>query len=234
MATPRKSSVMAAVPKGWPAGKLSLAALPNQTVEKVVKASEELFAEFGYNACTFKLISAKSKVNQGLLYYYFETKERLFSEIFMRWAEPLATRRTMLLDALEDAAPSRKLTLEDIVRAFITPVLEVYEHGQDGRAFLRIHAQLRTEPVDFALALRRRAFAVSTDRFLKLVRAACPHLSTAAVGWRFNALIGAYHMAITRGSRVEDLLGKIKPKIDMKQALEQTIKFSVAGFLAEE
>ena len=31
------------------------------------------------------MISATSKVNQGLIYYYFGSKENLFSEIFMRW-----------------------------------------------------------------------------------------------------------------------------------------------------
>lgn len=230
----QKSSVPAATLKDWPDSKRSLAAWPNQTAEKVIRASEELFAKCGYNACTFKMISAKSKVNQGLIYYYFGSKENLFSEIFMRWAEPLARRRNMMLDELEGAAPGGRPELEDIIRAFIIPVLEVYERGQDGRAFLRIHAHLRTEPVTFALALRRKAFSASTERFLKLVRATCPHLSSAAVGWRFNAMIGAYQMAISRGGRVEDFFSATKTKIDMREALEQTIKFSVGGFLAEE
>ena len=230
----QKSSVSAVTSKDGPDGQWSLAALPNQTAEKVIGASEELFAKFGYNACTFKMISTKSKVNQGLIYYYFGSKENLFSEIFMRWAEPLAQRRNMMLDELKRASPGGRLGLEDIIRAFIIPVLEVYERGQNGRAFLRIHAHLRTEPVTFALALRRKAFSASTERFLKLVQATCPHLSRAAVGWRFNAMIGAYQMAISRGGRVEDFFSTTKAKIDMREALEQTIKFSVAGFLAEE
>ena len=78
----QKSSVPAATLKDWPDRKWSLAALPNQTAEKVIRASEELFAKCGYNACTFKMISARSKVNQGLIYYYFGSKENLFSEIF--------------------------------------------------------------------------------------------------------------------------------------------------------
>jgi AcrR family transcriptional regulator len=234
MAMRQKSSVSAVTSKDGPDGKWSLAALPNQTAEKVIGASEELFAKFGYNACTFKMISAKSKVNQGLIYYYFGSKENLFSEIFMRWAEPLAQRRNMMLDELKGASPGGRLELEDIIRAFIMPVLEIYERGQNGRAFLRIHAHLRTEPVAFALALRRKAFSASTERFLKLVQATCPHLSRATVGWRFNAMIGAYQMAISRGGRVEDFFSTTKAKIDMREALEQTIKFSVAGFLAEE
>ena len=136
----QKSSVSAVTSKDGPDGKWSLAALPNQTAEKVIWAAEELFAKFGYNACTFKMISAKSKVNQGLIYYYFGSKENLFSEIFMRWAEPLAQRRNMMLDELKGASPGGRLELEDIIRAFIIPVLEVYERGQNGRAFLRIHA----------------------------------------------------------------------------------------------
>jgi AcrR family transcriptional regulator len=234
MAIRQKASVPAATSKDRLDGEWLPAALPNQTAERVMRASEELFAKFGYNACTFKMISAKSKVNQGLIYYYFGSKENLFSEIFMRWAEPLARRRNTMLDELEGAASRGRPRLEDIIRAFIMPVLEVYERGQDGRAFLRIHAHLRIEPVAFALALRRKAFSASTERFLTLVRATCTHLSSATVGWRFNAMIGAYQMAISRGGRVEDFFSSTKAKIDMREALEQTIKFSVAGFLAEE
>jgi AcrR family transcriptional regulator len=108
MAMRQKSSVSAVTSKDGPDGKWALAALPNQTAEKVIGASEELFAKFGYGACTFKMISAKSKVNQGLIYYYFGSKEKLFSEIFMRWAEPLARRRNMMLDELERAAGAWK------------------------------------------------------------------------------------------------------------------------------
>jgi TetR/AcrR family transcriptional regulator, cholesterol catabolism regulator len=88
-----------------------------QARERLLDAALELFAERGFEATTTKLIAGRAGVPNGLIYYYFETKEKLL--------ECLLAERTFLPDlqarvtearANRDADP--RLTLIEICTEF--------------------------------------------------------------------------------------------------------------------
>lgn len=60
------------------------------TRERLLDAALELFAERGFEATTTKLIAERAGVPNGLIYYYFGTKEKLLECLF--------TERTFLPD----------------------------------------------------------------------------------------------------------------------------------------
>ena len=200
--------------------------------ERLLDTSELLFAELGYAACTFRAISAQSGINQGLLHYYFTSKQNLFTEVFLRRAHVIAARRIALLDAAEAQSGAGHVPLETLVRHFLTPALEMAQQGEGGRAFVRIHSQLRGEAGDLGLALRRQAFGASTERYVSALRSACPHLSAEAVYWRFNFMVGSYLVVSSQAGRLEDYSGGACAASNMQAALEQLVPFAIAGFLA--
>lgn len=54
-----------------------------ETMEKrILKAAETLFAEHGFAKTTLMQIAQKAGCNQGLVNYYFRTKEHLFEQVF--------------------------------------------------------------------------------------------------------------------------------------------------------
>lgn len=51
---------------------------------RILKASEELFAINGYDATGIAQIAEKSEITKSLLYYYFESKEKILEELFSK------------------------------------------------------------------------------------------------------------------------------------------------------
>ncbi len=200
--------------------------------DRLLDTAEQLFAELGYADCTFRVIAAQSGINQGLLHYYFASKQNLFSEVFLRRAHVIAAQRVALLDAAVAKFGEGRVPLEVLVRDFLTPTLEMARQGEGGRAFVRIHSQLRGEAGDLGLALRRQAFGASTDRYVQALCAACPHLPAEAVYWRFNFMVGSYLVVNSQAGRLEDYSGGACTAGNVKSALDQLVPFVVAGFLA--
>lgn len=201
---------------------------------KLLSAAELLFAEHGYNGCTFRMISKKAGINQGLLHYHFGSKENLFSEMFVCRAQELVAWRMRLLDEAEAEADGAAVPIERLVRCFIEPPLRMLDGSRGQRAFIRIHAHLRSDPVPFGLDLRRRAFGASTTRFVEAMKRACPHLSLDAVVWRFNSMVGSYLVVVTQGARIEDLSGGLCSSRDIDAAIEQLVPPLVAAFQAPD
>lgn len=54
-----------------------------KTKQKLIKAAEETFGEFGFFTTGIIDITRKAKVSQGTFYTYFETKEDIFRELVM-------------------------------------------------------------------------------------------------------------------------------------------------------
>lgn len=200
--------------------------------ERLLDTAEQLFAELGYADCTFRVIAAQSGINQGLLHYYFTSKQNLFSEVFLRRAHVIAAQRMALLDSAMAKFGEGRVPLQVLVRDFLTPTLEMGSQGEGGRAFVRIHSQLRGEAGDLGLALRRQAFGASTDRYVQALCAACPHLPPETVYWRFNFMVGSYLVVNSQAGRLEDYSGGACAAGHVQTALDQLVPFVVAGFLA--
>lgn len=204
------------------------------TREKIIETAEILFAGHGYEGCTFRMISDKAGVNQGLLHYHFGSKENLFSEMFLRRAADLVERRLTLLEAAASSAPDHLPQLSDVIRCFIEPPLRMLQGTEGERAFIRIHARLRSEPLPFALQLRRTAFGASTRRFVDVMAEVCQHLSRETVAWRFNCMVGTYLVVVTQGARISDLSDGTQDASDIEKAIPQLTAFLIGGFAASD
>lgn len=201
--------------------------------DKILASAVILFAEHGYTACTFRMIAEHSGTNQGLLHYYFGSKQNLFCDVFEAWADVLVRRRMHLLDEAERRFPGG-VPVETLVRCFVEPPLRMLQDDECQRAFIRIHARLRSDPVEFGLDLRRRVFGPSTRRFVEAMARACPHLSWEAVAWRFNWMVGSYLVVVTQGARIGDISeGRCSPD-DIDAALSHLLPVLVAGFTAPD
>ncbi|HEY4372849.1 MAG TPA: TetR/AcrR family transcriptional regulator [Burkholderiales bacterium] len=208
------------------------APLASDAKERLLDAAELLFAELGYASCTFREIAGRSGINQGLLHYYFGSKQNLFTEVFMRRAQVVASHRELLLDEAIASHGAGQMPVETLVRAFLTPALSMAQAGPGGAAFVRIHSQLRSEAGDIGLMLRRQAFGASTQRYVKALTDACPHLPKKIVYWRFNFMVGSYLVVSSQGGRLEDYSGGTCTSSDVESALAQLVPFVVAGFMA--
>ncbi len=96
------------------------------TRERILNASESLFAELGFDGVSLRMITQRAGVELALANYHFGPKKDLFSAVVERRALELnEARRT----ALESLGPTP--ALEDLIDAFTRPFLE--KGAPDGR-----------------------------------------------------------------------------------------------------
>jgi AcrR family transcriptional regulator len=199
--------------------------------QRLMDASEQLFAEHGWNAVSIRTIVAAAGVNLAALHYHFGSKEQLLSEIFTARAKPIAEERVRLLSEIDlDNDPSLELILE----AFLRPALTI---GTDprfgGRAFVKLRARLATEPESVSRKILANAFDESSGEFLQAMARALPNIPRAELEWRFHFMLGAMFYTMADAGRIQSLTdGRCDPG-RVEDALAHIIPFLAAGFRAK-
>jgi AcrR family transcriptional regulator len=198
---------------------------------KLLKSAETLFASKGYREVSVREIAARAGVNSALVGYYFGGKQELFNEVYRLHAAPLANQRIKRL--AEITAKSRKPSLEEILKAWIVPWLQIGTDLPDKASNVRFMANLsgeRWEHTKKASPYTQRPHAV----VLKALRGCLPYLSEETLLWRLHFITGA----IAFGLRIPDPLrayskGRCDPA-DMEALFMQIFPFAASGFTAPE
>ena len=192
----------------------------------ILDAAETIFSNQGYAGTTLREISDRAGVTQGLISYYFKSKFDLFSETFLRRAEAISTQRIERLEALQDGGQSPSVAA--IVEAFLAPILALRTTAQ-GRAYLRLHARLHTEPPNLSYDLRKNAYDVSTNLYAEALHAALPHLSRSDIYWRMTLMIGTYLYALSDTHRMDELMAGSYDPEDADKLMAETVAFITSG-----
>jgi AcrR family transcriptional regulator len=101
-----------------------------RTREHLLDAALELFAERGFEATTTKLVASRAGVPNGLIYYYFGTKEKLLESLFAERTF-LPDLQARVTSACADRHADPRLTLVEIC-------IEFYAALQRNEPFVRI------------------------------------------------------------------------------------------------
>ncbi|MCV7069002.1 helix-turn-helix transcriptional regulator [Mycolicibacterium farcinogenes] len=101
-----------------------------EVVAATLTAAAELFAERGPAATSIRDIAARSKVNHGLIYRHFGTKEQLVGAVL----DHLGGQLTALLDGEGETEHIRQ-TVDQHMRVMARALLDGYPVGQLQRLF---------------------------------------------------------------------------------------------------
>jgi AcrR family transcriptional regulator len=121
----------------------------SDTMNRILDAAEEFFAERGVAATSVRNITDKAGVNVAAVNYHFDTKENLIRKVIERRAFKLDEGRGGALDAVEKraAAEGRDPTVPEIIDAMITPVVEIAQSGgTQWQHFVRFISRIPSEP----------------------------------------------------------------------------------------
>jgi AcrR family transcriptional regulator len=118
------------------------------TKERLLDASEALFAERGFAGTSVREVTRAAGVAVSAANYHFGSKEALLRAALMRRIQPANARRFALLDQ----AVASGAALEDVLAAFFRPALELraqaFSRG-DASHTLRLSALLYANPPAF-------------------------------------------------------------------------------------
>ncbi len=202
------------------------------TKEKILDAAEKLFVDNGFAATSVRAVIKEADVNTAAVHYHFGSKDGLIEAVFKRRLAELNRERLDRLDALESEFGDRAAPLEDVIRAFLDPVMRRHCAGGVEEIIPRLMGQVITEPALLTGGVLRDAFAEVAMRFSRAIGRAMPGLDRGEVEWRLHMVVGAMVFTVI-APRIHP--GKARGHAWLKNPDELTgrlTRFLVAGIQA--
>ncbi len=202
---------------------------PGVTKTRILDAAERLLSERGFASSSLRAITAAAGVNLGAVNYHFRSKEALIQSVFARRLGPINRERLAALDACEAKAGRNPVPLDELLSAFIDPVLR---SSGDGMVFLRLLGRMYFEPSLDLQRIFRAELGMVVERFRKAFHRALPDLSPEDIFWRLFFSIGAMAQMLASAPLLEFISGGICDPSDTEDARERLVGYVRAGLSA--
>jgi len=89
---------------------------PSIRINEILDVADYLFFTKGYDATTINDITKKMGVAQGMLYYYFKSKEEILEKMLDRHADSLMTEIKTIIDLNSSPTEKISLTISNVLR----------------------------------------------------------------------------------------------------------------------
>lgn len=202
-----------------------------QSIERILDAAEQLFAEFGYHGVTLKDVAARIGVSSTLIHYHFNGKESLFEAVWARRAPISAQNR---LEAMRRYAEEvgDKVTVEGALHAWIDTDLNVQIHEtEQWMAFGKISAQANSA-AGWGAEKMGKYFNPVVLALIDLLRKAMPDCDEATIFWGYHFVSGAMTHNMARTGRLDELSHGLCSSNDLESIRHHMATFMAAGFKA--
>ncbi len=200
------------------------------TKDRILDAAEQLFAERGFADTSLRTITAAAGANIASVNYYFQSKEALIRAVFSRRLVPINRARLELLDRLE--AQGGQPSVEDLIRAFLAPVIQAGDNCADLTKFGRLVGRMYADPSDMFARIFREEFGEVKVRFIAAFERALPGLPTEEMYWRLHFLIAVLAHTMAGLHQIRTISGGLCDVSDKSAILERLVAFLAAGFRA--
>ncbi|HUG23481.1 TetR/AcrR family transcriptional regulator [Piscinibacter sp.] len=160
---------------------------PNRK-QNILLAAERLFAARGFHGVSIRDIAEEAGVPLALVGYYYGPKVELYHEIYRQRSGYIGERLQGLAQAQRSARPGHYL--EEIVKAFVLPVLAVAANP-DGRHFLRLLSRGMADHLEEDEPVIRELFDPLAHAFIDAMTAAVPAATRARIAWCYQFALGA-------------------------------------------
>lgn len=202
------------------------------TKERILDAAERLFAEKGVDATSLRKVTGAAGVNVAAIHYHFGSKEELLRAVIGRRFDPVNQERLKRLDRLEAAASEP--SVEDILRAFLEPALEMLDAlGEQSALLARLVARIYSDASEPLKNVLVSQFGDIFARFVGALMEALPELPPAEVVLRFQYTAGVLHQSL---SIIELPVAEVSPvelpALDTEDMLQRMVSFVAAGLRA--
>jgi AcrR family transcriptional regulator len=178
--------------------------------ERIRDAAEQVFASYGFEGASMRLIAEQAGVAQALLHYHFQSKAALHAAVFERRSSTINDRRARLLDQLFGGAASP--SLEDVLEILFLPVATLgEEHRGDYDSFQQMVIAVSVGSDRRSIELMTRYYDPIARRFIEAFQTVVPGLSEKSAIWSYLFALGARMQAQSRSNRAARLAKSKKP-----------------------
>lgn len=206
----------------------------SETVDRILDAAEELFAERGFSDTSLRMITSKAKVNLAAVNYHFGSKNALIHAVFARFLTPFCEALEQAFDDLE-AQSTPPHCLESLLQALTETAIRSHrgqrEHGIS--IFMRLLGLAYTQSQGHLRKFLEAEYSETFGRFMRLLKEATPELGAVERYWRIQFMIGATAFTMSSsealGQILENKLGITTP---VEEIVARMVPFLAAGMQA--
>jgi AcrR family transcriptional regulator len=201
------------------------------SIERILDAAEQLFAEFGYHGVTVKDVAARIGVSSTLIHYHFNGKESIYEAVWARKAPVSAHDR---LEAMRRYAEEvgDNVTVEGALHAWIDTDLNLQlEHRDQWIAFGKIAAQANSS-AGWGAGKMSKYFSPVALALIELLKKAMPECDEETIFWGYHFVSGAMTHNMARTGRLDELSHGMCSSEDFESIKRHMATFMAAGFKA--
>jgi AcrR family transcriptional regulator len=205
----------------------------NATREQLLDAAERLFSEEGIDAVSLRDITAAAGANVAAVNYHFGSKDNLVREVFARRFAPLNEERLRLLEAFEARSRCGRASLEQVLFAFVHPVVRRMVDDPQTPRFMRLMAHVHTGSNRSFVGFLLDDMSDMIERFIDATQRAAPSLDRAELHWRGHFMMGVLlHTAAAEGLLEMFSGGRCRVK-NAGELSRRLVAFMAGGFRAD-
>ncbi|MGK7027757.1 transcriptional regulator PsrA [Pseudomonas aeruginosa] len=196
----------------------------SETVERILDAAEQLFAEKGFAETSLRLITSKAGVNLAAVNYHFGSKKALIQAVFSRFLGPFCASLEKELDRRQAKPEAQHATLEDLLHLLVSQAMAVKRRGgaaPPGLAFSQSQGHLRK--------YLEEVYGKVFRRYMLLVNEAAPKLPPIELFWRVHFMLGAAAFSM---SGIKALRAMAETDFGVNTSTEQVMHLMVPFFAA--
>jgi len=227
-----EDATLASPPDSKPArAKNHKARVREASIERILDAAEQLFAEYGYHGVTLKDVAARVGVSSTLIHYHFNGKESIFEAVWARRAPVSARNR---LEAMRRYAEEvgDQITVEGALHAWIDTDLNVQiDDTEQWIAFGKISAQANSA-AGWGAEKMSKYFNPVVLALIDLLKKAMPDCDEETIFWGYHFVSGAMTHNMARTGRLDDLSHGLCSSADFDSIKQHMATFMAAGFHA--
>lgn len=198
---------------------------------RILDASEQLFAEQGFDETTLRQITTRAGVNLASVNYHFGSKKALSQAALDRYMSVFMPALDCILDSL---LKQPTLTIEQLFSSFFKPLLTLDQFRPNGSVlFMQMMGRGYSERQGHLRRYMFESYGEILHKLQKTVERASPQLSPAERFWRLHFTLGTLIFVLESATALQEIaLADFEQKTDNEAMLMQLLPYLAAGFNA--
>lgn len=206
----------------------------SETVERILDAAEQLFAEKGFAETSLRLITSKAGVNLAAVNYHFGSKKALIQAVFTRFLNPFVVSLEQELDNHEQAGNPEQ-SLEELLEMLVRLVLALTPRsGNDLSTFMRLLGLAFSQSQGHLRKYLGEIYGKVFKRYMALVLHSAPTMPRDVLFWRVHFMLGSVAFTLSSMKALK-AMGEVEygQRASTDDILRQMVPFFAAGIRAE-
>ncbi len=202
------------------------------SADRILDAAEHLFSRRGFYGASLRDIAKQASVQMSLVNYHFGPKEELFRQVIRRRADEHASAIAASLQALLKEQERHPVTIEDVIRALLRPIIDRYVNGGEGwRDYIQLlsRASHQHQDANF-IAPFVETYQPIMDRYTNEFLLLFPQADKADVFWSIVFLEAALANILLQSTLAERVSQGAFTATDLSGVLDRMVRFFGAGF----